>query len=84
MPMTFHVLQLYADDIELRLHDMVEVVGVYQHVPDLAALDFEGMTLDESEQLDAEQSCQPQPIPGLVSCETNILSSCMRIVSLFP
>ena len=82
MPMTFHVLQLYAEDIELRLHDMVEVVGVYQYVPDLAALDFGGMTLEESEQLDAEQSCKPQPIPGLVSWKTTFLSSCKHIVSL--
>ncbi|DBA73189.1 TPA: hypothetical protein ACH3X1_011268 [Trebouxia sp. C0004] len=65
------LVHLYAEDIELRLHDMVEVVGVYQYVPEVAALDFGGMTLEESEQLVAEQLVvqQPtfQPIPGLAA-----------------
>ena len=61
MSMTFHALQLYAEDIELRLHDMVEVVGVYQYVPEVVALGFGNMTLDE-----AKRSTF-QPIPCLVS-----------------
>jgi len=82
MSMTFHALQFYAEDIKLGLHDMVEVVGVYQYVPEVAALDFGGMTLDESEQLAAQQLTF-QPIPGLVSCKTNFLSSCKHAASLF-
>ncbi len=57
----FHALQLYAKDIELNLHDMVEVVGVYQYVPEVVALGFGNMTLDE-----AKQSTF-QPVPCLVS-----------------
>ncbi len=69
MSMTFHALQLYAEDIELRLHDMVEVVGVYQYVPEVVALEFGGMTLDEAEQLTAQPPTF-QPVPCLVSKTT--------------
>lgn len=54
------LVRLYTEDIELGLHDMVEVVGVYQYDPELAALDLGSMTLEESEEFATEQ-----PIPGL-------------------
>ena len=79
--MTFHVLQVYAEDIELRLHDVVKVVGVYEHVPQLAALEFGGMTLEPEQLLLAHFNAQER-IPGSVSCETNFLS-CRHVISLF-
>ncbi len=82
--MTFRVLQVYAEDIELRLYDVVEVVGVYEYVPELAALDFGGMTLEEPEQFMLLPPLLAQErIPGPVSCETNLLSSCRHTISLF-
>ena len=69
MSMTFHALQFYAEDIKLGLHDMVEVVGVYQYVPEVVALEFGGMTLDEAEQLTAQPPTF-QPVPCLVSKTT--------------
>ena len=49
-------LQVYSLDIDLRLHDVIEVIGVYDCAPDLAALHFRSMTLDESHELNA---CHP-------------------------
>lgn len=69
MSVTCHALQLYAEDIELRLHDMVEVVGVYQYVPEVVALEFGGMTLDEVEKLTGQPPTF-QPVPYLVSNTT--------------
>ncbi|KAA6418765.1 MAG: E2F target 1 [Trebouxia sp. A1-2] len=57
---------LYAEDVELRLHDMVEVVGVYQYVPEVVALEFGGMTLDEVEKLTGQPPTF-QPVPYLAA-----------------
>ena len=45
------VLQMYNLDIDLRLNDVIEVIGVYDCAPDLAALHFGSMTLHESQEL---------------------------------
>ncbi|DBB18521.1 TPA: hypothetical protein ACH3X3_000161 [Trebouxia sp. C0006] len=57
------LVRVYAEDIELRLHDVVKVVGVYEHVPQLAALDFGDMTLEPEQLLLAHFNAQER-IPG--------------------
>lgn len=39
---------MYDPEIDLRLHDVIEVIGIYECAPELALLHFDAMSIYES------------------------------------